>query len=102
MPSPDALLGHRDVAGQRRSAERAQVERKHDVPLGKFGGDARAELDLDAVALVIIDRQRDHREPLLARQPRADHRIEPARQQHDGRPAQSFSPSRGAAQNIMA
>jgi hypothetical protein len=30
-----AFLGHGDVGGQRRAAEGAQVERKHDVPVGK-------------------------------------------------------------------
>ena len=38
----------------------------------------------DAVALAIIDRQRDHPQPLLARQRGADHRIEPAREKHHG------------------
>ena len=59
-------------------------------------------LELDPMALAVIDRQREHGEALLARQPGADHRIEPAREKHDRGLAQSFSPSRGAAQNIIA
>ena len=83
MPSPTPVLGHGDVAGQRRSAERAQVERQDDVALGQLGRDRSRRLELDPVPLAIIDRQREHAEARLARQRRADHRIEPAREQDD-------------------
>ena len=73
-----------------------------DVAVGQPGGDPVRRLELDAMALIIIHRQRDHGEVLLPRQPGADHRIKPAREKHDRGRAQSFSPSRGAAQNIIA
>jgi hypothetical protein len=39
MPVSHAVLGHVDVAGQRRAAERAQVERQDDVAVGEQRGD---------------------------------------------------------------
>ena len=53
----DPALGHVDIGGQRRAAERAEIERQDDVALGaERGGDPRRRLELDPVALVIIDR----------------------------------------------
>ena len=59
-------------------------------------------LQLDPVALVIVDRQREHREARLARQRGADHRIEPARQQDDRLALSQRDPTRGATQLIAA
>jgi hypothetical protein len=44
-----------------------------------------ARFQLDAVALVIIDRQRDDARARFAREARANHRVEPARQEDDHR-----------------
>ena len=49
---------------------------------------APRRLELDPVALVVIDRQRDDRKAPLARDAGADHRIEPAGQQDDGAASQ--------------
>src|SRR5205814_283346 len=46
-PLPDALLGDGDIAGQRRPAECAEIERHDDMPLGKPGGDGPRRLELD-------------------------------------------------------
>ena len=54
-------FGTVDVAGQRRAAERAQVERQDDVPVGELGRDRSRRLELDPVALAVIDGQREHR-----------------------------------------
>ena len=71
------------------------------MPLGQPARDRARGVELDAVALAVIDRQRGYREPRLARDPGADHRIEPARQQND-RALHSLMPILGAAQNISA
>jgi hypothetical protein len=61
------------------SAERAQVERQDDLPRrAELASDPARGLDLDPMALVVIDRQRVEAKALLTRQPRRDHRIEPA------------------------
>ena len=62
----------------------AEIERQDDVALGpQLRRDRGRGLELDPVALVIVDRQREQPEPGLARQRGRDHRIEPAREQHD-------------------
>ena len=45
--------------------------------------DVARRIDLDPVALVVVDRQRVEPEAPFARQSRDHHRIEPAREQHD-------------------
>ena len=54
------------------------------MPIGEQRRDLPGRLKLDPVPLAIIDGQREHAEAGLARQARADHRIEPARQQDHG------------------
>ena len=71
------------------------------MAIGQLRGDRPRGVELDAVALVIVDRQRQHAEARLARQRGADHRIEPARQQDD-RLLHSFTPKRGSAQKVSA
>ena len=81
----DAILGHGDIVGQRRSAEGRQVERQDDVAFGaEHIGDAARGRQLDTVALVIIHRQREHAISLLPRAGGGDHRVEPAGDEHDG------------------
>ena len=48
-----------------------------------FGGDPRRRFQFDAVALIIIYRQRDDARARFAREARAHHRVEPARQKDD-------------------
>ena len=96
-----SLLGHSNIAGQRRAPERTKVEGQHDMAVGEVGGDPARSVQLDPVALVVIDRERDDRETPFARDRRADHRIEPAGQQDD-RLSHSLMPSLGAAQNQPA
>jgi hypothetical protein len=48
-----------------------------------FRGNPRSRFKLDAVALIIIDRQRDDARARFARKARAHHRVEPARQKDD-------------------
>jgi len=45
------------------------------------GGDATRGLNLDAVALVVIDRQREHAKSLLTGEGGADHGIQPTGEQ---------------------
>ena len=79
MPVADALLGHGDVVGQRRAAEAAEVERQDDVPLGaEVAGDAGGRLELDPVALVVIDGEREEAIAGLAGEAGDDHRIHAA------------------------
>ena len=78
------VLGHVDIVGERAAAEGRQVERQDDVPIRKRGRDAPGGLQLDAVALVIVDRERKHLIALLARQRGTNHRIQPSRQEDDG------------------
>ncbi len=102
MPVAHALLGDGDVGGQRRPAERGEIERQDDVPVGQPRRDRARRIELDPVPLAVIDGQCDHRKTRLAREAGADHRIEPAREKHDRLAGHSFSPSFGAAQNITA
>ena len=62
----------------RRTAERAQVQREDDVPLRQFTRDPPCGVQLDAMPLIVIDRQCDHRKAALARNSGANHRIESA------------------------
>ena len=64
----DAVLGHGDVGGEGRAAERAEIERQDDMTLGQRGGDRSAAVQLDAVALAIVDGQRERRQIRRARQ----------------------------------
>ena len=68
----------------------------------QLAGDRPRRVELDPVALAIIDGQREQLEALLAGKRRADHRIEPARKQHHRGFPHSAIPSLGAAQNIAA
>ena len=77
-----SALGHRCRAGKRRSSERGEVERQDDMLVGQHRCDRLGRFQLDPVPLVIIDRQCNHAIARFARQSGADHRIEPARQQH--------------------
>ena len=60
-----------------------KVERKDDVPVGERRRDLPRRLDLDPVALAVVDGQREHRKALLARERGADHRIEPSGKEDD-------------------
>src|SRR6185369_10451967 len=77
-----AFLRHLDVARQRRPAERPQIQRDDDMPLGQRSRDLARRIELNAVPLPVIDGQRDHGEAGLARQRGADHRIEPTREKN--------------------
>ena len=80
----DAVLRHVDIGGQRRTAERAQIERQHDVPLGaERVRDPPRGGELDLVALVIVDRQREQPIAVRAHRRRGNHRVEAARNQGD-------------------
>jgi hypothetical protein len=80
----DAALGHRDVVGQCRTAERGQVERQHDMALGpQSAGDTARGGEFDAVALVIVERQREQARAGFARQGAGDEGVEPARDERD-------------------
>ena len=59
----EAVFRHFDVAGQRRTAERAQVERQNDMPVGELGRDSARGIDLDPVPLAIVDGEGDDRKP---------------------------------------
>jgi hypothetical protein len=83
------------------SAERHIILPLDLTALGEAGRDRPRRVNLDPVALAIIDRQREHGKPLLPRQGGADHRIEPARQQHH-RSLHSAIPSLGAIQKKPA
>jgi len=73
-----ARLRHRDVAGQRRAAERGEIERHDDMAVRQALGDRRRRLELDPMPLAVVHGQRGDRKAGLARQRGADHRIEPA------------------------
>ena len=80
----DAVLGNRNVGGQRRPAERAQVERQHDMAVGAARRNLPSRVQLNPVPLAIIDAERHHAKSPLPRQRRADHRVEPSRKEDDG------------------
>ncbi len=100
MPSATPSLGTAMSLVSAEPPNARQVERQDDVPVGQLRRDALRRLQLDPVALVIVDGQRQHGKARLARQRGADHRIQPARQQDDGHRLmsdQSFrAPSSGA------
>ena len=100
-PLTHPILRDIDVAGQRRAAESPQVERQDDVPVGKLRCDSARRVQLDAVTLPVVDRQRRDLEPGFARERGAHHGIEPAGQKDD-RAFQRSIPIRGAAQNHKA
>ena len=55
----------------------AEIEREDDVALcAEPCGDVRRRLQLDPVALIVIDRQGEQPESRLARQARRDHGIQ--------------------------
>ena len=72
------------------------------MPVCKLGGNPSRCLELDPMALVVVDGQRNDGEALLSRQAGANHRIEPAGEKDDGTPAHSLMPILGAAQNQPA
>ncbi|EAT09859.1 hypothetical protein SKA58_05360 [Sphingomonas sp. SKA58] len=79
-------LGHGYVGRQRRSAKGGEVERQDDVTdRVERLRHARGGAQFDAMALVIVDRQREEAITRLARQRTRHHRIETARQQDDGK-----------------
>ena len=80
----------------------AEIERKDDLSVGELGGDRARRIQLHAVALAVIDRQRGDRKSRLARKRCADHRIQSSGKQDDRRSVHSFNPSLGAAQNMAA
>ena len=85
MSLPRPALGHGDIVGQRRAAEAAEVERQDDVPLrAQLRGDAGRRLQLDPVALVVVDGQREQPKAGLAGQAAGDHRIEAPGEEDDG------------------
>ena len=103
MPGVDTVLRNIDVAGQRRAAEGAQVERQDDMPVGEPGRDRARRLQLDSMALAVVDRERRRpRSPTSRARPAQTIEVEPARKQDDRTFAHNFSPSLGAAQNIRA
>ncbi len=80
----DTVLGHVDIGGERRTAERGQVHRQDDVAFGaERGGDAARGVELDAVALVIIERQREQAPAGFPQHGGGNHRVEAARDEGD-------------------
>ena len=63
--------------------DREQVEVEDDMTRRQRSSDRPRGLELGAVALAVVDGQRGDLEALLAGKRRADHRIEPAREQDD-------------------
>src|SRR6476469_3069231 len=51
---PDAVLWNCNVAGQRRSAECAQIQREQHMALGQLTSNGIRRLELDPVPLVVI------------------------------------------------
>ena len=79
-----ALLRHGDVVGERRAAEAREIERQHDMALGAHRRrDSRRRLQLDAVALVVVDGEREQPVARLAREAGNDHRIHASRDEYD-------------------
>ena len=83
MPSPTPSFG---TSMSLVSAEPPNARRSSGRTMCRSASwrrDRPRRLQLDPVALAVVDRQRDHRKARLARQRRADHRIEPAGQEDD-------------------
>ena len=68
------------------------------MPIRQLRRDRPRRLELDAVALAVVDRQRDDRKTALARQRGANHRFEPAGQKDDcgfhGAPSKASAPTK--------
>ena len=75
---------HVDIRGQGGAAESAEIERKDDVA---FSTERERHslrcLELDAVALAVIDGEREQAVALFDRGRRSHHRIEPSGDEHD-------------------
>ena len=90
MPGSTPALGHIDIRRQRRTAKAAQIERQHDMAFGaQRRSDTRGMVKLDAVALVVVDGQRQQAKPSGLGHRRHRGRIEPAREQDDGKGARA-------------
>jgi hypothetical protein len=80
-----AVLGHLAAAGERRTAERTQIHPHHLVPhRAQRPRDPTRRLDLPAMALAIVHRQRGALQTLRPRGSERHRAVEPAREQHDG------------------
>ena len=77
------VLGHVDVGGQRRAAERPQVDVDDHVALDARGcRDPRGGLELELVALPVAEAQRVNGVPLALGDRQHRGRVEPAAEQH--------------------
>ncbi len=97
-----AALRNLDIGGQCRPAERTKIERENNVSECKPGSNRPRSLELGSMPLIIVNGERNHGKTLLAGDARANHRIEPAREENDRALVHSFNPMRGPAQNIRA
>ena len=78
------VLGHLDLVGQRRAAERAQADRDHLVPLDpRSAGDRAGGVELAGASLAVVDRQCVHRPALGLRDREHGGRVESAAEKDD-------------------
>ena len=82
-----AVLGHRDGGGQGAAAEGGQIDADDQVPPdAQRGGHPPGRLQLEAVPLAVIDRERVEREAFLPGDGRGGGRIQPPGKQDHRRP----------------
>ena len=80
-----AVLGHRDVGGERRPAEGAQIDVDDHVACNaRGGGDPARGVDLVRVALAVAKAECVDREPVALRDRETGSRVETAGQEDDG------------------